>query len=593
MNRVLFLIIFIFCNCKVPNSNNKNSDLLLGELGIHISNASNNTCKALPSSDSYLKEWSSIQIDCPLGYKIPSLSVSDVITYTQLSSLDTATQSGFKIQYLAENQIRILSEEDLVAGVLKIKLNGIVDREGMIRDDLEFSFTIDTLSPNVTANFPSGIYDISVFLTNQFDLNFNESVTGIDQLTNYTISNSAGGSLTIRNIAKLSETSVRIFWQGTHPRQGGSLSLKISGIKDLAGNPLENTLSYRILGWTDGPSLSRGRRDFQIATLQNGDTLVIGGLGVISGSAAALLFVERWNHVTGSFQADNNLTIARRFANLSKTTDDRILLSGGFTTNLTGSITNSTNIYNPTTGTWGNGPTLSSARIGHGSCLIATNRILITGGRTTNTGSAVATSEIVTLNGSGGGTIQSITSMSTSRMNHQCLALPDGRFWIVGGSGLTTEIFDPSNDSFSAGPDLIVAQDMMVALKDSSGNHYLIGGRSGSLSTDIIQKLDVVTNKVSLHNYMAKGRIDHAGAVLPDGNFLIQGGNVSSSSSVLSDVEKNWTKQEIDGFVLNATKQGREGHKLLVLPDGKIMVLGGLSGVGVPDYITNTEIFGF
>jgi hypothetical protein len=598
MNRLfhkLLVLSFIFTfGCNVADRS-KASDSILGELGVNAMLGLATDCSVTPSTGAVIKEWAGILVQCPIGSNIDYSNDSILIKYTSLAAEDVSTSQNLFVERLTNESFKIKSNKELISGKIDLTLSGVTSRDGSTLLSKDFTFTIDLLSPNVTSSFPSGIYDVSIFLTNQYDLTFSEPVKNAEDLSKYSIQNSNGGTLNIRNIAKLNSTSIRAFWQGTFPREGGTMSVMLSGIEDSAGNKLKNTLSYKILGWSDGPTLNQARKDFQTAQLSNGNYLVIGGSGPVSGTATALNTVEKLDAITGLFTYENNLTTPRRLFSSSITTDDQILIAGGFLTTATASITNTTNIYNPTSKVWSSGPNLSSNRIGHASCLLSGNRVLVTGGRTTNLGSAVSTAEIITLNGAGGGTIMTLASMSTARMNHSCVNLPDGRIWIVGGSTVQTEYFTPdvSGGNFSTGPNLIIAQSSMVTLTDASNNVYLIGGNSGSLTTDIVQKYDANTGLVSINSYMAKARFNHVGAVLPDGNFLIHGGSGSSGGSGLSDVEKIWKTTNLDAFVLPSSEQARTGHQLIKLSNGKLLLLGGISGVGIPDYLKTTEIFGY
>lgn len=596
MNNQFQILSLILCfSCTAPFSEeNRIETLLRTEITVNAILGSSNICSTSPESNSISKMWTPVTVKCPLGFKVPSDDYI-FITYESLSEQDKASQKNFFIERISEESFRVRSDTILLAGKLSIQIRNILNREGILLDPIDFSLNFDSEPPTVSSSFPSGVYDQSIFSTNQFDLNFSEIVSGFDNLENYKIESTRQSILSIRNIAKLNETSVRLFWLGTFPKEGFNVSISLSGMSDIAGNQLQKTFSYQILGWSEGPLLVQARRDFGVISLSAGDFLVIGGAGPVSGALTTLSFVERFDSNLFKFVPENNLTAGRRTFSFVGTPEDRILISGGFTTTSAASITNSSNIYDPVRKTWSIGPNLSSARIGHTSCPISDNRILITGGRTSNIGSAVSTSEIVTLNGSGGGTIMNGPPMLVARMDHSCVTLPDGRVWIAGGSALETEFFTPSvsGGSFSRGPNLIQAQSGMVVLKDSINNIYMIGGFSASLTLDIVQKFEISSNRIIISGYMTKGRYNHAGAVLPDGNFLIQGGATSFSNSGLSDVEKIWKTGNLEAYILRNSKQAREGHEMITLKDGQILLFGGISGDGIPDFLNSTELFGY
>ncbi|GBF50470.1 hypothetical protein LPTSP4_19950 [Leptospira ryugenii] len=591
---LLFVILsFLVQSCTLSPKQDQNGNAILAELGVFSTYSSQTACSSSPPNQAFVKELQEVSIVCPPGFRIMEPKLDNQLKYTSLSSIDTLRKQDFEFIRVSDHQIKVRANRNMLAGEWILTLKEIYNRDSLLLPETIWKVNVDTLSPNLTASYPSGSYDPSIFFTNQFDLRFDELVSGIDELSNYKVETNSG-SVTIRNIAKLSEQSIRIFWQGDFPRSGGTLRLSYLGIKDRSGNEIKGELNYRIFGWKDGPNVQNGKRDFAIANLSNGDSLLIGGLGVIknTSSTSTLSIVERWNVNLGTITEVSPLNQTRRFSSFAQTNEDRIVLSGGFTTNLSSSITNTTAIYRPDTGTWNAGPNLSTARIGHASCAISSNKILITGGRTTNLGSAVSTAEILTLDSIGGGSIQTISNLPNARMNHQCIRLANGMYWIVGGSTTTTEIFNPTTESFTTGPSLVFPQELFTSQFDLNGDPFLIGGRSGSLVTDIVQKLNQSNMTVSVSTYLFQARMEHASARLPDRNFISVGGIASATGSVLSSTEKQWNRSGIDSYVLPATKQGRRGHRLLNLVDGRLLLVGGISGVGVPDYLTSTEVFG-
>lgn len=365
MNNQFQILSLIFCfSCTAPFGNEKRIETLLRtEVTVNAILGSSNICSTNPESNSILKMWIPVSVKCPLGFKVPS-DDSILITYESQSEQDKLSQRNFFLERISEESFRFQSDSPLLAGKLFIKLKNIINREGILIDPLDFSLTFDSEPPTVTSNFPPGIYDQSIFSTNQYDLTFSEIVTGFDDLSNYKIESTGQSILSIRNIAKLNEKSVRIFWLGTFPREGYQVSVSLSGLRDLAGNQLQKTFSYQILGWSDGPLLNQARREFEVISLSSSDFLVIGGTGPVSEALTTLSSVERFDLNSFRFLPENSLTAGRRAFSSVGTSDDRLLISGGFTTTSAASITNSSNIYNPVNKTWSIGPNLSSAKIG-------------------------------------------------------------------------------------------------------------------------------------------------------------------------------------------------------------------------------------
>ncbi len=587
-----FLVACLLISCSIgdfKSGSEKGREAMFLELTFGYLFQGTSVCRVTPDQSKVLSHWEEIRVQCPFGYTIAEESLSQSIRYEALDASDSNSVSDFYWERISSEEVKLKSRSSDVSGKISFILISIYEESGAKHSPIEYSIIIDKNPPVATAKFPSGNYDISIFLTNQFDLEFSEPVTGADQLFNYEIVSSLGGSLTIRNIARLSDRSYRIFWQGSFPRSGGTLQLTIRNIKDGAGNAAVPGFQYRISGWKPGPNLNQPRIEFQAVTLSNGDILMLGG--VIS--STILRSVERYSESVNSFVIQNDISIGRRAFAASVTASDEIVLSGGYGTNVSNdaAMRNTTDIYNPNTGTWSLGPNLSSVRVAHSSCTLPDGRVLITGGRVNSASSSapVKTSHIITLDHSGGGTIAHY-NLLVARMGHTSVLLPNGKVWIA-GYGKQTEYFDYQTNAFSLGPELAVSQDSMVTLQDVDGNVYLIGGTSGFV-TDVVQKYDWRTEEVSIVSYMTKGRFKHTGVRLPDGNFLIMGGTLDELSASLAIVEKIWKEGGLIGFPLPPMAQRRENSQAVRLPSGRVMMIGGASGTGIVDYLLSTEIFG-
>ena len=122
---------------------------------------------------------------------------------------------------------------------------------------------------------------------------------------------------------------------------------------------------------------------------------------------------------------------------------------------------------------------------------------------------------------------RSKAQMTIGRGYHTASLLPDGKVLVCGGSdgyaNLLTEIYDPSADSFSAGPLLTVKRYYHTATTLADGRILLAGGENGysSKSTEIY---DPTTNSFTAGPKMLVARVCHFSVLLPDGRVLIGGG---------------------------------------------------------------------
>jgi hypothetical protein len=112
------------------------------------------------------------------------------------------------------------------------------------------------------------------------------------------------------------------------------------------------------------------------------------------------------------------------------------------------------------------------------------------------------------------------------------VTLNDGRIFIAGGwdselHGISqTEIFDPSTNTFSAGPSLSERRADLTAHVLQDGKVVLIGGADGYgnvwNSVDIFDP--VASRVIKQFNTMSYERYVHSSALLTDGRVFIIGG---------------------------------------------------------------------
>jgi len=176
-------------------------------------------------------------------------------------------------------------------------------------------------------------------------------------------------------------------------------------------------------------------------------------------------------------------------------------------------------------------------------------------------------------------------SLIGPRTEHTATLLADGRVLITGGRQgqalhgppqpstplASTEVFDPTTGSFSAGPSMTFARSGHTATALSNGR-ILIAGGDASGSAEIV---DPATFTVTaLAATLGTARWFAGTALLQDGTVLIAGG-VDASGNTLPSVEI-FTPGTSSFVALESTLQvPRETPLLRVLPDGKVLIIGG------------------
>ena len=272
---------------------------------------------------------------------------------------------------------------------------------------------------------------------------------------------------------------------------------------------------------------------------------------------------------------------------------------------------NTTEIYDSLSRTYTPGPNMNADRLAHRSVRLQDGRVLITGGSAD--GGAITTS--CDIYDPDTNTITVAAPMANPRIGHGLTLLPDGRVLASGGfadwtnaaadfigrlntAQDTTEIYDPVNDSWSAGPVMASkrAGHTSTALQD--GRVLLVsgarGGQSGSWGgawpsmTETCEIFDPVTNTLTATAPLTLagpfgdtpfGRCFHAASLLGDGRVAVSGGAVDAGEQVGAQADAaimvwdgaSWT------YVANL-QTGVAFHTQTATADGNAVMTGGMTG---------------
>jgi hypothetical protein len=314
-------------------------------------------------------------------------------------------------------------------------------------------------------------------------------------------------------------------------------------------------------------------------------------------------YIYRYNNST----AQGSLATARALHTSTLLPNGTILVAGG--TNGP-NVLGTAEIYSPATQT--SSPTVSGMSIVrdlHTSSLLPDGRVLIAGGFTTNSVSSDATQDCEIYYPDTQLFIQT-SSMSIPRYGHTATNLDDGTVLVVGGltsGGLpvgTAEIF---HSTTSAWESVGITQNLPARQKHTTtllqdGTILVIGGigAGGPLST--VYKFNpntaagraagFVLQAANIPNPAGAGNIglySHSATLLPDGRVLVVGGNNGfgevNFSYYYDPNAQSWTQTAAATPLL----QPRFGHSATFLPNDTVMISGGQTAAGVVP--TEIEVF--
>ncbi len=189
--------------------------------------------------------------------------------------------------------------------------------------------------------------------------------------------------------------------------------------------------------------------------------LLITGMGFYAGGitsdGSVLNNADIFNPKSGAFTASAGTMVSSRvFHTATQLLNGAVLLTGGRDTN--GNILNSAEAYNPVADNFSAvSGTMTDAREFHTATLLNSGQVLLVGGVDNN--GATATAEIFNPSNQ---IFTAVGRMAVARYNHSAVLLPDGEVLIVGGEGNNNlvvneaEIYSPETASFRPAASLML-----------------------------------------------------------------------------------------------------------------------------------------
>jgi hypothetical protein len=178
-------------------------------------------------------------------------------------------------------------------------------------------------------------------------------------------------------------------------------------------------------------------------------------------------------------------------------------------------------------------------------------------------------------------------SMSQARSNHTATVLTSGHVLVAGGTAgastvRTSERYNPIDDTWKA----------VGLLHDSRSNHtatllpnstvMVAGGFTKQESTGSTQSVEIYYPDTELWlptTPLISSRSFHTSVILPDGNVMVMGG-LGGSGQYLNSVEIYYSTSRV-WATLPAMASARSQHSATLLQDGRVLVAGGVGPGGV------------
>jgi deoxycytidylate deaminase len=287
---------------------------------------------------------------------------------------------------------------------------------------------------------------------------------------------------------------------------------------------------------------------------------------------------DLYDPATGAFSpVGNAMSLAREDHVAIRLANGKVLLAGGYNNH----HLQDAEIYDPSNGSFAATDSMLLTRSGAGAALLPSGGALIAGGYN---GLYLSTAEIyepVT------GTFSLVgAAMTVTRQNPVLTRLQSGSILITGGFNAAflanAEVYDPLNRTFTATGSLRTARTGHTATLLNDGRVLVAGGCNNLQSSEVFcnnflssaEIYDPGTRTFTLVQSMATARRGHTATLLPDGRVLISGG-VDGAGALASAEIYN---PETGLFTATGDMTGvRTGHTAALLPDGKVLIAGGKS----------------
>ncbi len=300
--------------------------------------------------------------------------------------------------------------------------------------------------------------------------------------------------------------------------------------------------------WDATGRMAGDRYGHTATRLMDGRVLVLGGCAgsaILSCTSSA----ELYNPAMGTWSAAAGLpTGARKDHTATLLADGSVLVAGGY--NPVGTLTNPPRTYNtayrydPGANTWSAASYMSAAapkgRSQHSAVLRRDGKVLVVGG---------------------------FYSYKPPGSNPQ-----------VSGTLDSTEVYDPTSNTWSdLSKPIASPQSGMAAALDAEGTFILLGGDFSGATSDV-EYLNLNNPSDTWHNLFGALNVQrrfHTAAVLPGGVILVAGGQNQDGQVVKSAETNRFTNGSPDASDLREGNYGLYRPSATLLPNGDVLITGG------------------
>jgi WD40 repeat protein len=348
--------------------------------------------------------------------------------------------------------------------------------------------------------------------------------------------------------------------------------------------------------WTTNSPMITARYGHTVTLLPNGKLLAAGGYGTnLIPSLNYLSGAELYDPASGTWRATGNQGCSRAFHTATLLPSGKVLIVGGYGSS--GGLRSSAELYDPANGTWTTTGALATAREYHTATLLPNGIVLVVGGENgpltpTWSSNSVASAELYD---PATGKWAATGGLATARYGHTATLLPNGKVLVAGGSvgfgGLSSsELYDPASGTWTVTGRLNTVRNQLTATLLPDGRVLAAGGGSTlsfPLSGPNAELYDPATETWAATGGFKTDRFGHTATLLPNGKVLAIGGYNGGALSSVEIYDPSTGTWSAAGTLAKA----RQLHTTTVLPNGKVLVAGGQGSLVFNDAVSKVELY--
>jgi uncharacterized repeat protein (TIGR03803 family) len=375
------------------------------------------------------------------------------------------------------------------------------------------------------------------------------------------------------------------------PRQNFAAALLPNGKLLVAGgsrtnNQLSGAELYDFTSglWTPAGSLPTPAEGLTATVLAGGAILFEGGYSATSSFLAGAALYES---AAGSWSTTNSLASARSGHSLTLLPNGKALAVGGFGNS--GALTNAES-FDPALGTWLAAGSSGIPRALHTATLLPNGLVLVAGGANNSATLSNAQLFVPALS-----IFTNTGSMRGARDDHTATLLANGKVLVAGGENIgtplvTAELYDPASGLWSDVAPLSMARRSHTATLLRNGKVLIAGGAGLGTNLNSAELYDPVTGIWTATGNLTTNRNSHTATLLPNGLVLVTGGSDNNGKD-LSSAELYDPNSGVWTVTGSMTTRRSSGAVAILLPNGKVLVAGGLNFSPSFNYLSAADIY--